>query len=370
MKAALLAPLLLAAAPAAAHVAAVAMARPGVVAPGLPSAFSPALSAPPSRTFVPDTSVLPRLTLATPTTPTPQPAMAALPTPAMAAGAPAVTAHAEPAAPFAAKTGPHELDQTAAFAAGFERVSAGNAGPLPAAAGKFRYLLARGFLWEDLPGYMVPNLERLRALGLDVELVDTDPAGSEETNGAMLAAAIAASDKPVILLGHSKGALDSLAALRDRPELQEKVAVLVALQSPYFGSPVADHVIWRTALDEAQKKYARLFDQAYRDEPLFLRKPLIQFSRRERAGLPDQPPELRAGLKLFSIVTSRARQRSDGVVSPEHGVIPGAVYASIGGADHVDTILGRKVQSAGGSRRDPAFAADLAEAIVRWIHAQ
>ncbi len=62
-----------------------------------------------------------------------------------------------------------------------------------------------------------------------------------------------------------------------------------------------------------------------------------------------------------------------GVKSPDtssHGVIPGATYAALGDADHVDTILGRKVQDAGGPRRDPAFAADLAESIVRWIHGE
>ncbi|MBI3297621.1 MAG: hypothetical protein HYZ75_05625 [Elusimicrobia bacterium] len=265
----------------------------------------------------------------------------------------------------AASPAANPLDRTASLLSGYQQVREGTAQPLPEAAGRYRYLMARGFLWEDLPGYMQPYLVRLRELGLDVELVDTDPAGTVETNGAALAAAIAASPKPVILIGHSKGALDFLGALRDNPGLQEKVAALLALQSPYYGTPVSDHILWRAPLEEWQRRYARLFNQAYQSAPLFLRRPLEQISRRERAEAPLTPPALRPGLRVFSVVTSRPPHASDGVVSPEQGVIPGAFYAALDGMDHVDTILGRRVAGAAG--RDPASAGDFAESLVRWI---
>jgi hypothetical protein len=48
----------------------------------------------------------------------------------------------------------------------------------------------------------------------------------------------------VLLLGHSKGGVDSAAALSLYwPQLKDKVAGLVIAQSPYGGSPVASDIL-------------------------------------------------------------------------------------------------------------------------------
>jgi len=52
------------------------------------------------------------------------------------------------------------------------------------------------------------------------------------------------SRKRVLLLGHSKGGVDSAAVLSLYwPQLKDKVAGLVLAQSPYGGSPVASDVL-------------------------------------------------------------------------------------------------------------------------------
>ncbi|CAN0921816.1 hypothetical protein LINGRAHAP2_LOCUS32790 [Linum grandiflorum] len=52
------------------------------------------------------------------------------------------------------------------------------------------------------------------------------------------------SNKRVMLLGHSKGGIDSAAALSLYwPDLQDKVAGLVLSQSPYGGSPIASDIL-------------------------------------------------------------------------------------------------------------------------------
>jgi len=52
------------------------------------------------------------------------------------------------------------------------------------------------------------------------------------------------SRKRVLLLGHSKGGVDSAAALSLYwPQLKDKVAGLVLAQSPYGGSPVASDIL-------------------------------------------------------------------------------------------------------------------------------
>ena len=48
----------------------------------------------------------------------------------------------------------------------------------------------------------------------------------------------------MLLLGHSKGGVDSAAALSLYwPQLKDKVAGLVLAQSPYGGSPVASDIL-------------------------------------------------------------------------------------------------------------------------------
>ncbi len=59
-------------------------------------------------------------------------------------------------------------------------------------------------------------------------------------NAAAIRALLLQTDKKVILVTHSKGGLDTLHALLDAPELWGKVIGWVALQSPFYGSPLAD----------------------------------------------------------------------------------------------------------------------------------
>lgn len=52
------------------------------------------------------------------------------------------------------------------------------------------------------------------------------------------------SNKRVMLLGHSKGGIDSAAALSLYwPDLKDKVAGLAFVQSPYGGSPIASDIL-------------------------------------------------------------------------------------------------------------------------------
>jgi pimeloyl-ACP methyl ester carboxylesterase len=61
-----------------------------------------------------------------------------------------------------------------------------------------------------------------------------------EHNAAAIRALIRRTDKKVIFVTHSKGGLDTLHALLGAPELWARVSGWVALQSPFYGSPLAD----------------------------------------------------------------------------------------------------------------------------------
>jgi alpha-beta hydrolase superfamily lysophospholipase len=106
-----------------------------------------------------------------------------------------------------------------------------------------RILLCYGLFGEVMAGlrldYMRSQADWLRSLGLAVEVVALPTAAPVLANAGRIAERIAADPRPGLLVGHSKGGLEALAALL-RPGMAERCSGLVALQSPFLGSPVAD----------------------------------------------------------------------------------------------------------------------------------
>ncbi len=78
-----------------------------------------------------------------------------------------------------------------------------------------------------------------RNLSAESEAFDTS--ASVEHNAAALLKVLRSTKKQVIIVSHSKGSLDTLEALLGAPELVgTKVIGWVAIQAPFYGSPVAD----------------------------------------------------------------------------------------------------------------------------------
>ncbi|MBL6456714.1 hypothetical protein JMJ55_15365 [Belnapia sp. T6] len=141
----------------------------------------------------------------------------------------------------------------------------GGAGPeadarLAMALAGHRILLCYGLLGEVMAGlrfdYMRSQAEWLRGLGLAVEVVALPTAAPVGTNAARIAARIAADPRPVILIGHSKGGVEALAALL-RPESAGRCNGFVALQSPFYGSPIADALCGLRPLHRAAHRALR-----------------------------------------------------------------------------------------------------------------
>lgn len=260
------------------------------------------------------------------------------------------------------------LDRTDELRAIQRQVRAQAAPALPPQAGQVRYLLVPGHSWRALPGYFAPALERLASLGLDAKRVDTDAFGRVADNAARVRSAIAASDKPVVLVGHSRGGLEALEALRQDPTLGAKVRAVIAVQTPWAGTPAA----------------------------LLAPRRLLPASRelgeKERSAQAAAPPTLPEGVALRSVATSLGRRTrakalagaaarllrlwtgedADGVVPTEAALIPGSVYARLEHVGHWDTVASAmvlKLMGLGARHHDPRFAADFAEALVRWLFA-
>ena len=128
---------------------------------------------------------------------------------------------------------------------------------------RYEILLVRGFLsnsmvflgthpWNitEIANYYEEQLEFCEDIGLHCKVV---PIKSEESlayNGALIADEINKSKRPVIILSHSKGGLDALEGYLIYTIVQEKIKGWIALQVPFFGTPLADYILDNNVLSE------------------------------------------------------------------------------------------------------------------------
>jgi hypothetical protein len=98
---------------------------------------------------------------------------------------------------------------------------------LPPDAKEYIYLVVPGLFTEHYPGYMKDNMARMKKLGLDARMVEIDTDASVEDNAKVIRDTIKkiaeAEGKEVVIIGHSKGGVDTTAAMAQYPELYEHV---------------------------------------------------------------------------------------------------------------------------------------------------
>jgi len=111
------------------------------------------------------------------------------------------------------------------------------------------YLVVPGLFCNTYPLYMKGVIKHLKGLGLDASLMsDLNTGASVEDNAAAIAEkAISLNEqtgKRVLLVGHSKGGCDSVAAVsRNAEQLRGKVAGVCCLQAPLGGAPIANDIL-------------------------------------------------------------------------------------------------------------------------------
>ncbi|MGG5807852.1 hypothetical protein [Falsiroseomonas sp. CW058] len=127
-----------------------------------------------------------------------------------------------------------------------------------------RVLVCYGLLGEVMAGlrplgmdYMATQMAWLRGLGVAAEVVRLPTVAPVGVNAARIAAAIEADATPVLLVGHSKGGLEALAALL-LPGVAPRCRGFLALQCPFRGSPLADLVLGLRGARLAAHHAARL----------------------------------------------------------------------------------------------------------------
>jgi hypothetical protein len=115
---------------------------------------------------------------------------------------------------------------------------------------RVRVAVVLGLGWECLQALLEPELlpmKHLRQLGYQVTEIHVDGLSSTAQNArairdALLAEPEAGAGPPLLLLGYSKGAIDSLEAIATYPEVARRVAALVSISGSIGGSPLADEI--------------------------------------------------------------------------------------------------------------------------------
>jgi hypothetical protein len=221
---------------------------------------------------------------------------------------------------------------------------------LPAAARRHPVLLVSGLFTAFYPGYMTANLRHLRRLGVDARRARLNPQGSVAENAEALRAELEGGPpgRTTVVVAHSKGGVDATAALSLHPGLRRRVRALVAIQSPFHGSPVAG------GLGRAPRVKAlvdRLLVQTMGGHPAAL-EDLAPESRRAflarhpwRADIPavSVATSTRSPLSPFAAAAAWIRRRfggeNDGLVIARDAVIPGSRVVRLDDLDHAGPVF-------------------------------
>lgn len=92
------------------------------------------------------------------------------------------------------------------------------------------------FLFEDGFSEQLSLLEHFK---IDHQFLKLETENSPKENAKSIIDAIEKSTKPVLIYSHSKGGLDTLEAIRQRPAILSKIYGWASVQSPFWGAPVA-----------------------------------------------------------------------------------------------------------------------------------
>ena len=207
-----------------------------------------------------------------------------------------------------------------------------------------------------VPKYFREQLQFLQDRGLDCRLVDIESETSIYDNARKVIRELEQAPGKVLVIGHSKGGLDTLEALLKRPDLRRKVTAVIAVQSPFLGSPVADLVLGSPTLSfnssillellGGSKQSLKNLSVAYREsyhrrngaeiKKLTAQVPFYSFSTwKDDSFL----PYIDTVFEVFRDYMLALGLKNDGLVPAQSAVLPGSRYVYLAGTDHLCTIM-------------------------------
>jgi hypothetical protein len=236
-----------------------------------------------------------------------------------------------------------------------ERMSAEQLRPLPASNKNFRILIVPGLLGECIADTAFPfetAMEHLRPRGYQIEPLIVSGRSSSDYNAKQIAKVVEnlalKKEDYLILIGHSKGAVDILHFLIDFPGLAQGVDAVVSVAGAINGSPLSNRVA-----DIYSKLGANLpFNECGPGDGGAFR----SLERPVRLTWMANNP-LPASVKYYSVVSFTDRDRvnrwlvsgydmlktidprNDGLLLFSDQVIPGAILLGYANDDHWEVAL-------------------------------
>ena len=222
---------------------------------------------------------------------------------------------------------------------------------------KYRVLLVPGYLVGDQPDYFADQLAWLRSMNVESEKVSIKAGQSIAINGPIVASAIRKSAKPVILITHSKGSIDTLEALRVEVALRTKVRAWISLQGVFFGSPIADMLLDENVISPAVSNLILGFLGGTREsaEGLTMRTAVARYRKFEATNtrIVREVPSVafvsdidrtqgarNSTLLEFSYdLMRREGIPNDGLVPVTSAVLPGMDFVKVLGVDHIAPVM-------------------------------
>lgn len=222
---------------------------------------------------------------------------------------------------------------------------------LPDEAKRHLYLMVKGLLGESLFGYLESNQLRLERRGLEAREVQVDTEASLADNIEVVRDALedaAYFGRSVVLVGHSKGALECMGVLSMYPKLRPLVRAVVSMQAPYGGSPVADDLMTSPELGRMVGIAMPLFFYGVPtsvEDLTYARR--MEFVRRYPypVGVPTVALATWRNSKRSMLwpVASYMRERygleSDGLVAAVDAEVPGSRLVRVDDMDHAEAAM-------------------------------
>ena len=258
--------------------------------------------------------------------------------------------------------------------------------PLPPLPERLRVFVVSGAFGDCRGIDTIPYDEaitRLAAAGVRVQAVMVSGRSSAERNAAQLADAVRVAgvtdDERVVMVGYSKGAIDILQLLVDFPDLAQRVAAVVSVAGPIYGSPLAE---------TADGWYRHLFKDSFAGlcDPgdggvISSLLPEVRRDWIESHRLPEHVrfysiaafptrKHLARGLEISWQMLASTDPRNDGQVLIGDALIPGSTLLGYANADHWDIAIAveRQMPVFSGRPSNRQFPRDaLFEAMLRYV---
>ena len=205
---------------------------------------------------------------------------------------------------------------------------------------KFTNLLNSFDKNQTLIAYLKDQKRALEQCGIEPEFASFKSA-SIDRSGTKIAEAIAKSDRPVVIVSHSKGGIDTLDALikLQKKGLLGKVAGWVSIQGCFYGTPDADkyenNKIKQTLVHITVKCLGANWD-AVKDLTTTAGEAYQAKHREEVADVLSHVPTL-----CFASWLDKERfgEKSDGQVPPHSAILPNTDYIAKFGVSHEMTVI-------------------------------